>query len=868
MVIASGTDLVAEAEALYGRVVRDPARYAAAAADLIEAARRRGETEALVVGLRAQAWARHSVLDNQTAKSLLDQAVRLAVRHDLRRRLGDVLVSRSVALQELGRHAAATRDLARAEPLVAPADRADLLLQRAVLAHNAGRAAAAADLYAQVLADPGCPPIIWVKAANNLAIARTQLGDPRAALADLERAATLADELSPLLGAVIANNRAWSTFHAGMFASSLRQFEDAGRRSAAAGIPLGEHYLDYADALVDLRLLDEAAAATRSAADEFDRHGARLMAAEARLRCARLALARGDVPAARADAEAAVRDFRRQRRPAWTARAEVVAVQAAEPDPVVAVRRLRRAAGTLHRLGLTGFAVEAHLAAGRAAVAAGRPAMAREHFAAAGSAATGQPLVVRLRGRLAEALHAELDGAHARVRARCAAGLTDLLRHSSALPSVELRVLAAGHGTELGDLGLRSLLPARGRRAAPARVLAWLERTRAVSLLTTRPAADVDPDVVALRSVEHELRTARRERGAEPRELLARQRLLETRIRRRSWGEEDVTRTDVPVTPQELRGVLGDGRLVEYAAAGDRVIAVVVEPRRTRLVELGSLAGVRRETDALLFAVRRMLQGGRWADQARASADHAAGALTAALVTPLGVPPGAPLVVVPSAPFLRIPWSPLHDGPVSVAPSASVWARSARAVRAGTGDVVLAAGPGLPGAEQEVRDLHALHPGSAALLPPASTVEETVRRIRGAGLAHLACHGRLRSDNPLFSALELSDGPLTVYEMHARGVAPHRVILASCESGVEHGYAGGEVLGFASALLTCGTAGVLASIVPVPDGAATALFTAVHTALRDGAGLAVALHRARGGGAPQDAAAYVAWCGLTAYGAG
>jgi CHAT domain-containing protein len=85
---------------------------------------------------------------------------------------------------------------------------------------------------------------------------------------------------------------------------------------------------------------------------------------------------------------------------------------------------------------------------------------------------------------------------------------------------------------------------------------------------------------------------------------------------------------------------------------------------------------------------------------------------------------------------------------------------------------------------------------------------------------------------------------------------------------VEKGYAGGEVLGFVSALMACGTAGVVASSVPLPDGACVALMPVLHERLRGGASLAVALSAARGAlpaGGPAD---FVAWCGLTAYGAG
>ena len=876
MTVDSRIGLLAQAEATFSRVVLHPSKYTDAAAEIVASARSADDHEALIVGLRAQAWARHAVLDNAAAKILLDEAVRLAGKHRLHRRLGDALVTRAVALHELGRPAAAARDLQRAEPLVAADQRPELLMQQALLHHNAGRVAAAAALYRRALNDEACPPVIWVKAANNLSIAQTQLGRPAAALAYLDRAAVLAAELGPLLQAVITSSRAWASFHAGLITDSVRCFEEAGRLHAGAGAPLGEHYLEYSDALVDLRLLAEAVVVARSAVEELEQHGARLMAAEARLRCSRLAMALGDHQSATLDAESAVRDLRRQRRPAWIARATIAAVEAGvatdgyTPD---ALRRLRRAAMTLQQLGLCANAVDAHLAAGRAALALHRPADSRLHLTAAG----GQSLLVRLRGRLASALLASAAGASGEVLRHCSAGLTDLARHRAALPSVELRVLAGGHGAELGQLGLRALLPT----TAASRILHWLERTRAASLLAVQPpATGVEDDVVVLRGVEHELRAARRERGEEPPELVARQRDLESRIRRRSWSREgNAGPAHGIISAAELRSLLDGEWLAEYAVVDDHIVAVVVMPRRTTLVEIGPVHAVERETDAALFALRRMLRGGRFVEQARSAAQRALAALSELLLRPLGVPAEVPLVVVPAGPLLRVPWSPLRDGPISVSPSATLWACGRRRVMpaASAGRdrapvpgarAALVAGPGLPGAVEEIAALCAIYPGASALLPPDSTVESAVDLIRRADLAHLACHGRLRSDNPLFSALELSDGPLTLYEMLARGVAPHRMVLAACDSGVEKSYQGDEVLGFVSATMAHGTAGLVASCIPMPDGASVSVMAALHEGLRRGGSLPAALHRARRTIDTDGVPGYVAWCGLTAYGAG
>src|SRR3954451_2933355 len=195
-----------------------------------------------------------------------------------------------------------------------------------------------------------------------------------------------------------------------------------------------------------------------------------------------------------------------------------------------------------------------------------------------------------------------------------------------------------------------------------------------------------------------------------------------------------------------------------------------------------------------------------------------------------------------------------------------MWAGTA-ALAEPKGGTVLVEGPSLPGATTEVRRLRELYPDAVAMSPPESTTAEVLRRLDGADLVHLACHGWLRSDNPLFSSLVLSDGPLTVQELQTSGVGPHRLVLASCQSGADVSYAGDEVVGFISSLLARGTAGVVASVAAVPDVAAVDLMTALHERLVKGGTLARALYEARDSLERTAPDAYVNWCTFTAYGA-
>ena len=105
----------------------------------------------------------------------------------------------------------------------------------------------------------------------------------------------------------------------------------------------------------------------------------------------------------------------------------------------------------------------------------------------------------------------------------------------------------------------------------------------------------------------------------------------------------------------------------------------------------------------------------------------------------------------------------------------------------------------------------------------SATVERCLRAMDGAGLVHVAAHGRFRADNPMFSALELDDGPLTVHDFERLGRAPHRFVLSACDSGVMVPVGANELLGLATALMSMGTAGILSSVAPVNDEATAEL---------------------------------------------
>jgi CHAT domain-containing protein len=157
---------------------------------------------------------------------------------------------------------------------------------------------------------------------------------------------------------------------------------------------------------------------------------------------------------------------------------------------------------------------------------------------------------------------------------------------------------------------------------------------------------------------------------------------------------------------------------------------------------------------------------------------------------------------------------------------------------------VLVAGPGLARAEAEVDALGRLHPGATVLCGPTATPAATAAGWAGAGVVHVAAHGRHQPENPLFSSLELTGGPLMGYDLHRLERPANLVVLAACDLGLADVRPGDETVGMTSALLAAGTSTVVAAVARVADESAAGLMTRFHAAYRRGRRPAAALAEA------------------------
>ena len=287
--------------------------------------------------------------------------------------------------------------------------------------------------------------------------------------------------------------------------------------------------------------------------------------------------------------------------------------------------------------------------------------------------------------------------------------------------------------------------------------------------------------------------------------------------------------------------------LAEFVELEGHLTALTLHRGRLTRYDLGPLAPVTEQLEWLRFALTRLANLPRRAPQRPAILDGArasAQAIDEQLLQPLAHDVGErELIIVPTGALHDLPWSTLpslHGRPLVVSPSAAAW-WALQKPRRRRRKIVLVAGPRLRHAHAEITALSNLYRDPLTLTGRAAAATDVLRALDGATVAHLACHGRFRSDSPLFSSLELADGPLSAYELQQLRRAPELIVLSACDLAVSDTHPGDELLGFAAALLDMGARTIVASVMPVPDAQAKRLMLGLHRRLIAGAAPAVAL---------------------------
>ncbi|QIN80461.1 CHAT domain-containing protein [Rubrobacter marinus] len=337
------------------------------------------------------------------------------------------------------------------------------------------------------------------------------------------------------------------------------------------------------------------------------------------------------------------------------------------------------------------------------------------------------------------------------------------------------------------------------------------------------------------------------------------------------------TAPDPFVASEPLEDTLGalspDVTLVAYHVVGDEIMAFVNARGRVRVARhLGSASAVQRLLRRLMVQWDRIRLGAGLAGRHMALLERSARQVLAALYAEVAAPlepfleeaeslackggVSAPeLAVVPHGLLHQVPFHALFDGErylierfeVSYAPSATVYALCQERVPADSGRALVLGveDPLIPAAMLEARAVAEQLPGAEIRDGSRATLVSLRSEPAGCDALHLACHGLLRSDNPMFSSLKLHDGWLTAADAMDLDLPGALVVLSACESGRNEVIGGDEVIGLTRAFLGAGAATLVVSLWLVQDETTASLMRDWYRRLREGEGRAAALRAAQ-----------------------
>ncbi|WP_030155713.1 CHAT domain-containing protein [Glycomyces sp. NRRL B-16210] len=428
-------------------------------------------------------------------------------------------------------------------------------------------------------------------------------------------------------------------------------------------------------------------------------------------------------------------------------------------------------------------------------------------------------------------------------------GLDLLDKYRMTFGSVEFQAGVSALGVELTRIGLIHTT----NHGDAAAMLWWAERSRAQALRIPPVKSSTDPDareaLGRLRQARRRLRDLQLE-GEDGTAELAGIHMLEEEIRAYDRTKPGPGQQADRIAPEKIHEYAESRKtvLVNLYQVGGDVRAVLAGGdglRHVRLMPLEKAAELEHRLGADLDALGKPFRlPPRLQTSVEGSLRRSAAALAEGIWEPIADYVGErQVVIVPHRQLAWVPWPllpPLRGRPVTVSPSAEAWWRAAHRPAA-NGPALVAAGPALSKASNEIVTIAGLYPGANLIAAEKSDPEQILRCLDGASVAHIAAHGHHEPENVLFSRLDFGLGPLNAYELLGLDQPPEHVVLSSCDLGRSTVEVGNETLGFTAALLHAGASTVVSSLARVPDDMAAEMMIEYHQRCVAGASPAEAL---------------------------
>ncbi len=781
--------------------------------------------------------------------------------------VSQIRASLAVALLEHGSTGEAIHELDLAEREAQHDTVGRIIAQRALLFHHLGR-------FDDAVAE-GSRALPFLRGASdvlgecrslvNRGISHLATGALNSARADLIDCLALAASIDQqFIVAGVAHALGAVALREGSIPAALAHYEDARRQYELLGNPARMMAIlesDFSEAYSLCGLSSEALSAAKRALDLAGQSGNAVHESEALLRLAVASNQANRPEEAVRHATLAAVTFRESGRVAWAGLAELRAVQARLRHGTIAetvgvdLATVERLISVLEHDGWHDEAIESTLVAAELAAIAGQPDRAREYLGAVDwsrrvsslTSATGYYVEAVLRREAGD-----LTG--------FTTALHNGIRHAATFQrlfgATELRVQASTVSDRLTSLGVLVALDQKDPEAA----LRWSEERRAASLrskaLDSPISAEIAAHLVELRSLStqrRQLAGSDQQGAATAHAAIAAKEGEIVRLSRTAAGGKMLN--DEPVNLGQLRKALGGRTLISFFESSDVIHACVVNGSSIRLAQIGNREEVNKEATYLRSGIHRLFgsEGDASAiESASAAIDLAAGQLDKVLfgaLHPLGSASGEVIVVLSKTlqgvPLGLLPSFGRNDH--VVAPSTTAWwaaHRASRSRRESEG-VGVAVGPDMPFGKNDFAAVRLAFPIVSSSSASPCTSRQALELLASCDHVHIAAHGTFRRDNPLFSSLRFTDGPVSIFDLQQLPKVPRTLVLAACDAASVQATGIGEVVGTAMALLGQGVCSIVAPSAAVPDAAVATTMKFFYNSLAQGATTSAALKAVR-----------------------
>jgi CHAT domain-containing protein len=294
-----------------------------------------------------------------------------------------------------------------------------------------------------------------------------------------------------------------------------------------------------------------------------------------------------------------------------------------------------------------------------------------------------------------------------------------------------------------------------------------------------------------------------------------------------------------------------DAVMIEFYTVDDRVMAFAVTRDSFKVFpDVAFQSDVRTSFDLLRFQLTKFNLGHKYVQKfgetlLDATREHL-NELYLELIMPIAsaLKGRRSIIFVPHGFMHYLPFHALFDGrrylideyEISYAPSATIYRSCIPATANPTGKALVLGVPDVraPQIEDEVRSIAGVFPNPDVFVGLEATTGRLREFAAKARVIHIASHGSFRKDNPMFSAIQLGDSWLSLFDIYNLRTSAELVTLSGCGTGMSKIVAGDELLGLVRGFLYSGARSLVVSLWDIHDETTAELMQDFYSSLSGG----------------------------------